>query len=85
MGKTTLLRDISRTLSLSPELDQDGLGRKVIIVDTSNEIAGKLFWQSCSHTLSIHVTVPLGNSIPGCQKLLPMCTCYNYWGSVSYM
>jgi stage III sporulation protein SpoIIIAA len=39
VGKTTLLRDIARLLSLTPE--EGGLGRKVIIVDTSNEIAGE--------------------------------------------
>lgn len=39
MGKTTLLRDIARLLSLPAH--QGGLGRSVIIVDTSNEIAGK--------------------------------------------
>jgi stage III sporulation protein SpoIIIAA len=37
-GKTTLLRDIARLMSLPPE--QGGLGLAVIIVDTSNEIAG---------------------------------------------
>jgi len=39
MGKTTLLRDIARLLGLPGH--QGGLGRSVIIVDTSNEIAGK--------------------------------------------
>jgi stage III sporulation protein SpoIIIAA len=37
-GKTTLLRDIARIMSTPPE--QGGLGLAVIIVDTSNEIAG---------------------------------------------
>jgi stage III sporulation protein SpoIIIAA len=37
-GKTTLLRDIARLMSLPPQ--QGGLGLAVIIVDTSNEIAG---------------------------------------------
>lgn len=41
VGKTTLLRDIARLLSLTPQ--QGGLGRKVIICDTSNEICGG--WQ----------------------------------------
>lgn len=37
-GKTTLLRDIARLMSLPPS--EGGLGLAVIIVDTSNEIAG---------------------------------------------
>lgn len=37
--KTTALRDIARCLSLPPE--QGGLGLAVLIVDTSNEIAGE--------------------------------------------
>jgi hypothetical protein len=37
-GKTTLLRDIARLMSLPPA--EGGLGLAVIIVDTSNEIAG---------------------------------------------
>jgi stage III sporulation protein SpoIIIAA len=38
VGKTVLLRDLARLLSLAP--DQGGLGLSVLIVDTSNEIAG---------------------------------------------
>eukprot|EP00878_Enallax_costatus_P014210 GHUV01014864.1.p1 GENE.GHUV01014864.1~~GHUV01014864.1.p1 ORF type:complete len:289 (+),score=92.10 GHUV01014864.1:70-867(+) len=38
VGKTTLLRDIARIMSLPPE--EGGLGLAVVIVDTSNEIAG---------------------------------------------
>ena len=38
VGKTTLLRDIARLMSLTPE--RGGLGLSVVIVDTSNEIAG---------------------------------------------
>jgi stage III sporulation protein SpoIIIAA len=38
VGKTTLLRDIARLMSLPPQ--QGGLGLAVVIVDTSNEIAG---------------------------------------------
>ena len=37
-GKTTLLRDIARIMSTPPQ--QGGLGLAVLIVDTSNEIAG---------------------------------------------
>eukprot|EP00878_Enallax_costatus_P005606 GHUV01005879.1.p1 GENE.GHUV01005879.1~~GHUV01005879.1.p1 ORF type:complete len:850 (+),score=282.70 GHUV01005879.1:452-3001(+) len=45
VGKTTLLRDIARLMSLPPE--QGGLGLMVIIVDTSNEIAGDA---ECCHS-----------------------------------
>jgi stage III sporulation protein SpoIIIAA len=38
-GKTTLLRDVARLMSL-PE-SQGGLGMSVVIVDTSNDIAGE--------------------------------------------
>jgi stage III sporulation protein SpoIIIAA len=38
-GKTTLLRDVARLMSI-PE-DQGGLGMSVVIIDTSNEIAGE--------------------------------------------
>ena len=38
VGKTTLLRDVARLLSEDPE--QGGLGLRVVVVDTSNEIAG---------------------------------------------
>jgi stage III sporulation protein SpoIIIAA len=38
-GKTTLLRDIARIMSTPPQ--QGGLGLAVLIVDTSNEIAGE--------------------------------------------
>lgn len=37
--QTTLLRDIARIMSTPPE--QGGLGLSVLIVDTSNEIAGE--------------------------------------------
>ncbi len=39
VGKTTLLRDIARLMSLPAS--QGGFGLAVVIVDTSNEIAGK--------------------------------------------
>lgn len=45
VGKTTLLRDLARALSLSPE--QGGFGRNVIIVDSSNEIAGVTMISQC--------------------------------------
>jgi stage III sporulation protein SpoIIIAA len=38
VGKTTLRRDVARVLSLDAE--EGGLGLKVVVVDTSNEIAG---------------------------------------------
>jgi stage III sporulation protein SpoIIIAA len=38
VGKTTLLRDVARLLSEDPE--EGGLGLRVVVVDTSNEIAG---------------------------------------------
>jgi stage III sporulation protein SpoIIIAA len=38
LGKTTLLRDIARTMS-DPE-SEGGLGLNVMVIDTSNEIAG---------------------------------------------
>lgn len=38
VGKTTLLRDIARILSLP--VSEGGLGLAVVVVDTSNEIAG---------------------------------------------
>ena len=38
VGKTTLLRDLARVLSL--DVGEGGLGLKVVVVDTSNEIAG---------------------------------------------
>ncbi len=39
-GKTTLLRDVARLMSL-PE-SEGGLGMSVVIVDTCNKIAGEL-------------------------------------------
>lgn len=38
VGKTTLLRDIARLMSVPRS--QGGLGMSVVVVDTSNEIAG---------------------------------------------
>jgi len=38
MGKTTLLRDIARLMSVPSE--EGGLGLRVVVIDTSNEISG---------------------------------------------
>lgn len=68
--QTTLLRDVARLMSLPP--DQGGLGMSVVIVDTSNEIAGKrkrpttalcvrLFFGSCfvvTTTITTTTTTP---------------------------
>lgn len=40
-GKTTLLRDVARLMSLP--VSQGGLGMSVVVVDTSNEIAGETY------------------------------------------
>lgn len=55
VGKTTLLRDIARLMSLTPA--RGGLGLSVVIVDTSNEIAG--WWRQrlacCCTSRLLHV------------------------------
>lgn len=61
MGKTTLLRDIARLLSLTPE--EGGLGRKVIIVDTSNEIAGELRLPPVAQLVLLYMLLP-GSWLP---------------------
>jgi stage III sporulation protein SpoIIIAA len=50
-GKTTLLRDIARIMSTPPE--QRGLGLAVLIVDTSNEIAGTYIMTLLLHSQTV--------------------------------
>jgi energy-coupling factor transporter ATP-binding protein EcfA2 len=61
-GKTTLLREIARLMSTPPE--QGGLGLSVLIVDTSNEIAGNSDHPVTCLIFSSTHGVALGCNIP---------------------
>jgi stage III sporulation protein SpoIIIAA len=60
VGKTTVIREMARVLS-------DELGKRVVIIDTSNEIGGD--GRRAYHLLTLAHSLTLYNPQPSCRNI----------------